>query len=80
MTKSPNKRTTKTSQILKMLSRANGASLDELMKATDWQKHSVRGFLSGTIKKKLGHELSVRADKNGVRRYRIEATCAEIAE
>ncbi len=80
MTKSPTKQTTKANQIIRMLSRANGASLDELMKATDWQKHSVRGFLSGTIRKKLGHELSVKPDKNGVRRYRIEAASAEAAE
>jgi len=51
MTKSPKKQSTKASQIIKLLSRANGASLDVLMKVSDWQQHSLRGFLSGTVKK-----------------------------
>jgi hypothetical protein len=80
MTKSPRKQTTKASQIIKLLSRTNGASLDELMKVSDWQQHSLRGFLSGTVKKKLGHQLSSQQDKNGVRRYRIERPHAEVAE
>jgi hypothetical protein len=47
-----------------------GATLKELMKATDWQAHSVRGFLSGTVGKKMGTavESSPRAD--GERVYR----------
>ncbi len=80
MTKSPKKQTTKASQIIKLLSRANGASLDDLMKVSDWQQHSLRGFLSGTVKKKLGHKLSSQQDKNGVRRYRIERPQSEAAE
>jgi hypothetical protein len=80
MTKSPGKQTTKASQIIKLLSRANGASLDELMNTSGWQQHSVRGFLSGTVKKKLGHQLSSQQDKNGVRRYRIEVARAGAAE
>ena len=80
MTKSPSNQTTKASRIIKLLSRANGASLDELMKASDWQQHSVRGFLSGTVRKKLGHQLTSQQDKNGVRRYRIEAASAGAAE
>ncbi len=39
--------TTKSQQIVALLSRPNGASLPELMKATDWQAHSVRGFMAG---------------------------------
>ena len=46
--------TTKHTQILKLLSRVGGASIEELMRATNWQQHSVRGFLAGTVKKKLG--------------------------
>jgi len=80
MTKSPKKQSTKASQIIKLLSRANGASLDELMQVSDWQQHSLRGFLSGTVKKKLGHKLSSQQDKNGVRRYRIERALSEAAE
>jgi len=39
---------------LDLLSRPDGASVEELQAATGWQTHSVRGFLSGTVKKKLG--------------------------
>ena len=47
-------RGTKTAKILDLLKRSGGASLDQLRKATGWQAHSVRGFLSGTLKKKMG--------------------------
>ncbi len=80
MTKSPSKQTTKASRIIKLLGRTNGASLDELMKESSWQRHSVRGFLSATVTKKLGLQLSSQQDKNGVRRYRIEQPHVEVAE
>ena len=80
MTKSLIKKPTKASQIIKLLCRANGASLDELMKVSGWQQHSVRGFLSGTIRKKTAHQLSSRQGKNGVRRYRIDTSAIETAE
>lgn len=80
MPKSTSKQPTKAGQIIKLLSRAHGASLEELMKLSNWQQHSVRGFLSGTVKKKLGHQLSSQQDKNGIRRYRIERPHVEVAE
>ena len=43
-----------------------------MMQATDWQQHSVRGFLAGTVKKKLGFSLTTSKAAGGVRRYRIE--------
>jgi hypothetical protein len=43
-----------------------------MMQATDWQQHSVRGFLAGTAKKKLGFSLTSSKPDDGVRRYRIE--------
>ena len=60
---------TKTAKILQMLRRPDGASLAELTKATKWQAHSVRGFLSGAIKGKL--RLKVRSTKriDGTRVY-----------
>lgn len=44
----------KGAKVLDLISRAKGASLAELMKATGWQAHSIRGFLSGTLGTKMG--------------------------
>lgn len=57
--------------IIAMLRRKTGASIDEMSKTTGWQAHSVRGFLSGTVKKKLGLTVTSEKDGSGVRRYRI---------
>jgi uncharacterized protein DUF3489 len=66
-------RTTKQEQVLTLLSRPGGASIVDIMQATDWQMHSVRGFLAGTVKKKLGLALTSSKLKGELRRYRIEA-------
>lgn len=53
-----------------LLKRPEGATLDEMMRATGWQAHSVRGAISGSIKKAMG--LGVLSEKiDGVRVYRI---------
>lgn len=52
----------KTASVIDLLQRAGGASLKDLMDATGWQAHSVRGFISGTLRKKLG--LTVNSSKN----------------
>jgi len=60
----------KTDRILTLLRRAEGASLENMMKATGWQQHSLRGFMSGTIVKRKG--LTIASEKAGdERRYRI---------
>ena len=51
-------RVTKQERLLTLLSQAEGASIEEMMEATDWQQHGVRGFLAGTVKKKLGFALT----------------------
>jgi hypothetical protein len=63
----------KAAQILELLKRPDGATLKELMKATGWQPHSVRGFLSGTIRKKLGLEVISAKAEDGERSYSIKA-------
>jgi hypothetical protein len=62
---------TKAEAVLKKLKSGKGATIDALMEATGWQAHSIRGFLSGTVKKKLGLPLVSETGKDGVRRYRI---------
>ena len=62
----------KTEQVLELLKRTGGASLKELMKATGWQPHSVRGFLSGTIRKKMGLEVTSTKGEEGERSYSIK--------
>ena len=67
-------RTTKQDQVLSLLRRANGASVAEIVEATDWQPHSVRGFMSGALKKRLQIDVvSQRDAKTGERRYHVAA-------
>jgi hypothetical protein len=62
----------KAATILELLNRPGGATAQELQRATGWQPHSVRGFLSGTLRKKKGlHVISTKGD-NGQRSYSIE--------
>lgn len=61
--------------LIARLQRPDGATIDELMKATAWQAHSVRGAMAGTLKKKGYSVTSAKTD--GVRRYKLaEATDA----
>ena len=57
--------------VLDMLKRPYGASLKEIMAATDWQAHSVRGFISGSLGKKMGLTVESFKRPDGVRAYRI---------
>ena len=70
----------KQDNVLSLLRRPEGASLDALVKATGWQKHSVRGFLAGTVRKKL--KLPLVSEKvDNIRIYRIgKATAAKDAK
>ncbi|MBR2537153.1 MAG: DUF3489 domain-containing protein [Hyphomicrobium sp.] len=65
-------RVTKHDRILAMLNHRDGVSIPEIMEATSWQQHSVRGFLAGTIKKKLGLALTSSKTAGNLRRYRID--------
>lgn len=60
----------KLAAVIAMLQRPKGASIAELCKVTGWQAHSVRGALSGTIKKRMRLPV-VSAKSGGLRRYRL---------
>jgi hypothetical protein len=66
----PTGRTSKQSRIIAMLRSPDGATIAAMMKATDWQQHSVRGFLAGVVRKRLKLKLDSQA-VDGKRRYRI---------
>ena len=62
---------TKHARIIAMLRTPAGATIAAIMTATDWQQHSVRGFLAGVVRKRLGLNLvSEQTDKGRVYRIR----------
>jgi hypothetical protein len=63
----------KTAKVLTLLRRPQGAGLKELLKVTGWQPHSMRGFLSGTVSRKMGLQLSSTKAESGERRYSVKA-------
>jgi hypothetical protein len=63
----------KTAKVLDLLKRRNGATLKEVMKATGWQAHSVRGFISGTLGKKMGLTVVSTKAEDGERTYALKA-------
>ena len=64
-------RNTKHARVIAMLRKPAGATIAAIMTATEWQQHSVRGFLAGVVRKKLGLNLvSEQTDRGRV--YRIK--------
>jgi hypothetical protein len=66
------KRPSKQDAVIAMLRRPEGATVDEVARTTCWQRHTVRGVFSGTLKKKLGLTLASAQEERG-RVYRITA-------
>jgi hypothetical protein len=64
------KRPSKQEEVIAMLRRPEGVTVDEVASVTGWQRHPVRGVFSGTLKKKLGLTLASAEEKRG-RVYRI---------
>ena len=62
----------KSAKVLDLLKRPDGATLKEIMKATGWQAHSVRGFLSGAVGKKLGLTVVSAKGEDGERTYSVK--------
>jgi len=68
--KTPNVAVSKQNKVLEMLRAPSGTTIAAIMKTTDWQQHSVRGFFAGTVRKRL--RLNLTSEKaDGQRVYRI---------
>ena len=65
------KRPSKQDEVIAMLRRPEGATVDEVARATGWQHHTVRGVFSGTLKRKLGLTLASAKEERG-RVYRVD--------
>jgi sulfur relay (sulfurtransferase) DsrC/TusE family protein len=57
--------------VLDMLKRPEGATLADIMSATAWQAHSVRGFISGSLGKKMGLKIESAKRDDGQRAYKL---------
>ncbi len=64
---------TKQALLIDLLKRKKGATIEKIVEATGWQAHSVRGAISGALKKKLGLAVTSEKPGDGPRRYRIAA-------
>jgi hypothetical protein len=64
---------TKLAQLEAMLRRPDGATVEQISESLDWQKHSVRGAMSGALKKKQGLTITSEKTDTGRRVYRIAA-------
>ncbi len=64
---------TKLARLEAMLRRPDGATVEQISKSLDWQKHSVRGAMSGALKKKQGLTITSEKTDDGRRIYRIAA-------
>lgn len=61
----------KQATLIKLLERPGGASIDEMTKATGWQRHSIRGMMSGVLKKRLKLSITSEKEESGCI-YRID--------
>ena len=62
---------TKQAQVIAMLSRPSGATIADICEATGWQCHTSRGFLAGSVKKKLGLTITSTKEAGAERCYRV---------
>ena len=76
----PRRENTKQAQVITLMQRPEGASVEEICQATGWQKHTVRGMFSNVLRKRLGLTITADKDDRQVRRYRIRQDVDRIAE
>ena len=62
---------TKQATIIELLKRPHGATLKEMIEATNWQQHTIRGAMAGALKKKLGLNIVSEKTDGQERKYRI---------
>lgn len=62
---------TKQAKLIEMLRRPEGATIAQVVKATGWQPHTVRGAMAGALKKRLGLAITSEKPEDGERVYRI---------
>jgi hypothetical protein len=70
-TKSRTRDNSKQAQVIAMLKRPEGATIEQICEATQWQAHTVRGTFAGAFKKKLGLEITSTKEAGGQRIYRV---------
>ena len=63
----------KQARLISLLQAKSGATIDQMMTLTGWQAHTVRGTISGVLRKKLGLSVTLATGANGARIYRIAA-------
>ena len=63
----------KQAQLIKMLERPDGATIDEIVKKLEWQPHTVRGAIAGALKKRLKLKVASEKIEGRGRVYRIAA-------
>ena len=68
---SPAREGSKKAIVLDLIRRKQGATLAEIMEATGWQPHSVRGFVSGALNKTMGLKVESTKREDGTRTYRV---------
>jgi hypothetical protein len=66
----------KQSQLIALLQSPTGGTVEQMMSLTGWQPHSVRGVISGVLRKRLGLNVSSEVQESGARIYRIVGAAA----
>ena len=73
----PVRKDSKLQTVIQLLSRPEGATIDDMVAATGWQKHTIRSALSHALAKKRGYEIVSDKPKDGLRIYKIAAAPSE---